>query len=154
MCSFSSCFRNENIAHGSKNKGLLRLFQFNKMEMIKIVPKNQEIIELRKMYKHVSDFLTSLNITHRIIINNPIETSWHCSITFDIEVWFPSMQDFVEISSCSSTDVMQAKKLQIKFNDKTTPVILNGSFLPFERLFSVWLEYNHDILNQILNETT
>lgn len=143
FCSFSECFRHEKISYGRKNSGILRLFQFSKMEMFKIVTLQNEHKELLDMVSIVTHFFKQFNIPYRVILNSCIETSWHCYMTYDIEVFLPSINDYLEISSCSSTRCLQSERFGIKFIDhkNLTPVMLNGSFLPIERALAILLEY-------------
>ena len=144
FCSFSECFRREKIAYGKKNSGLLRLLQFSKMEMFEIATEENQYTKLLAMVKIVTNFFKKLDITYRVLLNSAMDTSWHCYITYDIEVFLPSLNDFVEVSSCSSTKFLQSLRCNLTFSDlkNKNPVMLNGSFLPMERVLAILLEYN------------
>lgn len=145
--AFSSCFRSEAGSAGRDTRGLIRLHQFNKVEMLKIVHPDTSYEELEKMVANAETVLQLLELPYRVIALCTGDLGFSAAKTYDLEVWMPSNQTYREISSCSNCEDFQARRAQIRFrpdaNSKPEFVhTLNGSGLAVGRTVAAILE-NH-----------
>ncbi|CFW93250.1 Serine--tRNA ligase [endosymbiont DhMRE of Dentiscutata heterogama] len=147
LCAYSPCFRAERMASGQENKGLIRLHQFHKVELVKIVEPANSYDELKKMLTDARNILHLLKIPHRVIELCHQELGFTAAKTYDIEVWLPISQKWLEISSCSNCEDFQSRRAQIrvkKENQKYYPHTLNGSALAVDRLIIALCEYYYN----------
>ncbi|RHZ35667.1 serine--tRNA ligase [endosymbiont GvMRE of Glomus versiforme] len=147
LCAYSPCFRAERMAAGQENKGLIRLHQFHKVELVKIVPPEQSYSELKKLLADARHLLHLLQIPHRVIELCHSELGFTAAKTYDIEVWLPVSQKWLEISSCSNCEDFQSRRSQIrvkKEGKKYYPHTLNGSALAVDRLIITLCEYYYN----------
>ena len=148
LCAYSPCFRAERMALGEKNKGLVRLHQFHKVELVKIVKPESSYQELEKLVADVRSLLNLLKITHRVIEISAKELGFSAAKQYDIEVWLPVSKKWLEISSCSNCEDFQTEraKIRVKTKDgqKYHPHSLNGSALAIDRLIATILEYYYN----------
>ncbi len=147
VCAYSPCFRKEAGAAGQKTAGIIRLHQFHKVEVVQFVEASKSYQALIKMTKELGNILKLLKIPFRIVNLASEDLAFQAAKTLDLEVWWPSQQQFLEISSISNTEAFQASSLQIKYlNDvnKEHVHILNGSGLAIDRLLAVLIEYYFD----------
>ncbi len=160
-CAYSLCFRKEAGAAGQENRGLIRLHQFNKIELVKFVTPQNSDNELNKLLCDAKDILDKLNIPYRVIELCSGDLGFSANKTYDIEVWMPSLQKYVEISSCSSFGDFQARRMNIKYKTEDGNQFINtinGSGLALDRLMAVFIEnyYNEDtnkiIIPKILDQ--
>ena len=137
FCAYSACFRSEAGAAGRDTKGMIRLHQFEKVEMVRFVQAKDALIELDLMVQRASELLTLLELPHRIIELCTKDLGFGSEKTFDLEVFLPSQDTYREISSCSSYGTFQARRAKIRYKNKTSKpqhvVTLNGSGLPLSR---------------------
>lgn len=137
FCAYSACFRSEAGAAGRDTKGMIRLHQFEKVEMVRFVQAEDALIELDLMVQRASELLTLLELPHRIIELCTKDLGFGSEKTFDLEVFLPSQDTYREISSCSSYGTFQARRAKIRYKNKTSKpqhvVTLNGSGLPLGR---------------------
>lgn len=144
--SYSACFRSEAGAAGKDTKGLIRLHQFEKVEMVRFCKAEQAETELDNMVQRASQMLTELELPHRIILLCTGDMGFHSQKTYDLEVWLPGQNTYREISSCSVFGTFQARRAQIRYRseDKSVQPVwtLNGSGLPLGRTLVALLE-NH-----------
>lgn len=137
FCAYSPCFRSEAGAAGQDTRGLIRMHQFEKVEMVRFAKPEQAAAELSLMVARASDLLTKLELPHRIVELCGGDLSHSSERTFDLEVWLPGQQTFREISSCSSFGSYQARRAKIRMrtaSGKIEPLAtLNGSGLPLGR---------------------
>lgn len=137
FCAYSACFRSEAGAAGRDTKGMIRLHQFEKVEMVRFVQAKDALIELDLMVQRASELLTLLELPHRIIELCTKDLGFGSEKTFDLEVFLPSQDTYREISSCSSYGTFQARRAKIRYKNKTSKpqhvVTLNGSGLPLGR---------------------
>ena len=153
LTAYSPCFRKEAGAAGKNNKGILRLHQFNKVEIVSISNPNNSFQMLEEMTNHIESILQSLEIPYRVVSLCGGELGFSSSKTYDIEVWMPSKNKYVEISSISNCTDFQARRLNIKFLEQTNKNyvhILNGSSLAIDRLIACILENNIINKNKII----
>ncbi len=145
-CAYSACFRAEAGAAGKDTKGLIRLHQFEKVEMVRFAKPEEAMVELQAMVDRASDILRHLELPHRVIELCAGDLGFHSEKTFDLEVYLPGQDAFREISSCSSFGSFQARRAKIRMrpaNGKPEPLVtLNGSGLPLGRTIVAIFE-NH-----------
>lgn len=136
-CAYSACFRSEAGAAGRDTRGLIRLHQFEKVEMVRFATPAQAMQELDMMVGRASDLLSNLELPHRVIALCGGDMSFQSERTFDLEVHLPGQDAFREISSCSSFGSFQARRAKIRMrtaSGKPEPLVtLNGSGLPLGR---------------------
>ncbi len=143
--AYTPCFRSEAGSWGKDTRGLIRLHQFNKVELVKIVKPEDSENELEKLVNEAEKILQLLNIHYRVVALSSGDTGFASSFTYDIEVWLPGMDAYKEISSCSNCTDFQARRANIKFKRKSTGKTefvhtLNGSGLAIGRTFLAILE--------------
>jgi seryl-tRNA synthetase len=145
FCGYSPCFRREAGSYGKDTRGLLRLHQFNKVELVKFVDPEGSYDELEALVADVEKALQTLKIPYRVILLCSGDTSFSSAKTYDIEVWSPADKKWLEVSSCSNFEDFQARRANIRF--KRTPSskpeflhTLNGSGLATPRLMAAILE--------------
>lgn len=144
FAAYSACFRREAGSYGKDTKGLLRVHQFNKVELVKFVDPKDSYKELELLVKDAEKILQLLNLHYRIIELNSSDLSFSAAKCYDIEVWSPAEKKYLEVSSCSNFESFQAKRGNIKFRDcdqKLNNVhTLNGSGIATPRLMVAILE--------------
>jgi seryl-tRNA synthetase len=145
LCGYTPCFRREAGSYGKDSRGFLRVHQFNKVELVKFSKPEESYNELEKLLADAESILQLLDIPYRVILLCSGDTSFSSAKTYDIEVWSPGEQKWLEASSCSNFEDFQARRANIKFkrtpNDKPEFVhTLNGSGLATSRLIVALLE--------------
>tara|TARA_Y100001968_G_scaffold323310_1_gene360781 strand:+ start:112 stop:1377 length:1266 start_codon:yes stop_codon:yes gene_type:complete len=143
--AYSACFRREAGSYGKDTRGLLRVHQFNKVEMVKFVNPNNSYEELEKLTNDAEEILQSLNLHYRVLSLCKGDISFAAAKCYDIEVWAPGEEKYLEVSSCSNFEAFQSRRGNIKFrsnNDQKVRYIhtLNGSGLATPRLMVALLE--------------
>ncbi len=142
--SYSACFRREAGSYGKDIKGLIRLHQFNKIELVKFTKPEDSDKELELLVKDAAKILEKLELTYRIILLCSGDLGFSSSKTYDLEVWMPAEKKWREISSCSNCKDFQSRRLDIKIkykNGKKDYVhTLNGSGLAVGRTLACILE--------------
>lgn len=140
------CFRSEAGSYGKDTRGLIRVHQFAKVEMVRICHPDQSQAELEKMVRHAEACLTELGLPYRVITLAAGDMGFSAQITYDIEVWLPGQGRYREISSCSDCGTFQARRANIRMRDKDGKrglvATLNGSGLPIGRTLAAILENN------------
>ena len=141
---YSACFRREAGSYGKDTKGLLRVHQFNKVELVKFVEPKNSYNELDSLVKQATKILEMLELDYRVIELCDGDLSFAASKCFDLEVWAPGEQKWLEVSSCSNFEDFQARRGNIRYKDsdgKTDFIhTLNGSGLATPRIFAALLE--------------
>ncbi len=144
----SLCFRKEAGAAGRDTRGIIRLHQFRKVELVKIVAQQNGMQELDSMLKDAAAILDLLELPYRIVQLVSGDLSFGSKITYDLEVWMPSINNYREISSVSLMGDFQARRMQTKYRkekEKHFVYTLNGSGLAIDRTFAAILEnYQQD----------
>jgi len=144
MVASTPCFRKEAGSYGKDTKGMIRQHQFYKVEMVSIVELDQCISELNRMTDCATKILDLLKLPYRKIILCSGDMGFSAEMTYDIEVWLPSENKYREISSCSSCNSFQAKRMRARYkNEKKETVFvgtLNGSGLAIGRTLVAILE--------------
>ncbi len=141
----SSCFRREAGAAGKDTRGLVRVHQFQKVELVKFVEPETSFDELEKLVANAEEVLKRLNIHYRVVLLSSGDTSAASSKTYDIEVWMPGMNRYLEISSCSNFVDYQARRAKIRYRPGKgqKPAFLhtlNGSGLAAGRTLAAVME--------------
>ena len=144
-CAYSACFRSEAGAAGRDTRGLIRQHQFNKVELVKFVKPENSYDELESLTNDAEDVLKELGLPYRVVNLCSGDLGFSSAKTYDLEVWLPSYQRYVEISSCSNFEDFQARRADIKFRDgaKGKPQYvhtLNGSGVAVGRTVAAILE--------------
>jgi len=142
--AYTQCFRQESGSAGRDTKGLIRLHQFNKVEMVKIVEPKNSNAELESLVEDAEAILQLFNLPYRVVELSTGDLGFSAQKTYDLEVWFPSQKTYREISSCSNCGDFQARNMKIRYkdeNNKTQLVhTLNGSGVAIDRLIAALLE--------------
>jgi seryl-tRNA synthetase len=144
-CAYTPCFRREAGAYGRDTRGLIRLHQFNKVELVKVVHPTTSEEELQKLVGNAAAILEALKLPYRIVELCTGDLGFSAAKTYDLEVWLPSAGKYREISSCSNCHDFQARRGSIRFKEagkKGTQFVhtLNGSGLAVGRTMSAILE--------------
>jgi seryl-tRNA synthetase len=143
--AFSACFRREAGAAGRDTRGLTRVHQFDKGEMVKTVAPETSSDELESLVANAEDVLKQLEIPYRIVLLCTGDLGFSAAKTYDLEAWLPGQGRFVEISSCSNFGDFQARRANIRYRPAPTERpefvhTLNGSGLPLGRTIAAILE--------------
>ncbi len=142
---YSACFRREAGSYGKESKGFLRVHQFNKVEMVKLVKPETSYDELENLVNDAEDILKALKIPYRILLLCTGDLSFSAAKCYDIETWSPAENRWLEASSCSNFENFQARRANIRFRNEATKKpefvhTLNGSGLATSRLMVSILE--------------
>ena len=142
--AYTACFRKEAGAAGRDTKGLIRQHQFNKVELVKLVQPENSYEELDKLLANAESILKKLELPYRVVKLCTGDLGFSAAMTYDIEVWMPSYDRYVEFSSCSNFEDYQARRANIRMrNADNKPVFvhtLNGSGLAVGRTVAAILE--------------
>jgi seryl-tRNA synthetase len=152
---YSACFRREAGSYGKEAKGFLRVHQFNKVEMVKLVKPETSYDELENLVKDAEDILQALKIPYRILMLCTGDLSFNAAKCYDIETWSPAENKWLEASSCSNFEDFQARRANIRFKRETGKKpefvhTLNGSGLATSRLMVSLLE-NYQTVDGTIN---
>ncbi|MBW4675990.1 MAG: serine--tRNA ligase [Desmonostoc geniculatum HA4340-LM1] len=144
-CAYTPCFRREAGSYGRDMRGLIRLHQFNKVEMVKFVEPSTSFDELEKLVGNAEAILQALQLPYRVVNLSTGDLGFSSTKTYDLEVWLPSSGKYREISSCSNIIDFQARRADIRFKEagkKGTQFVhtLNGSGLAVGRTMAAILE--------------
>ncbi|QYX33360.1 serine--tRNA ligase [Sphaerospermopsis torques-reginae] len=144
-CAYTPCFRREAGSYGRDMRGLIRLHQFNKVELVKLVKPEDSFEELEKLVASAESILQGLKLPYRVINLCTGDLGFGATKTYDLEVWLPSSGKYREISSCSNCVDFQARRADIRFKEagkKGTQFVhtLNGSGLAVGRTMAAILE--------------
>ncbi|WP_185871812.1 serine--tRNA ligase [Blattabacterium cuenoti] len=144
--TYTSCFRREAGSYGSKVRGLNRLHQFEKVEIIQITTPDTSSLFLEEMILHVKNILQSLNLPFRLIRLNGPNLGFSSAITYDFEVYSIAQKKWLEVSSISNCTNFQSNRLHLRYKTVTGNIdfchTLNGSALALPRIMSTLLENN------------
>lgn len=143
-CAYTACFRGEAGSAGRDTRGLIRQHQFNKVELVKFAHPDNSFEELEELTNSAEKILQLLGLPYRVVTLCTGDLGFGSSKTYDIEVWMPSYNRYVEISSCSNYIDFQARRANIKFRDKDKKTrfvhTLNGSGLAIGRTTAAVIE--------------
>lgn len=143
--AMSPSFRSEAGSAGRDTRGLIRLHQFHKVEMVKFATPEQSYDELEKMTANAENILQKLGLPYRVLSLCTGDMGFSAAKTYDLEVWIPAQNAYREISSCSNTEDFQARRAQIRYRDAADGKVkllhtLNGSGLAVGRTVAAILE--------------
>ena len=146
--AYTPCFRREAGSYGKDTRGLIRLHQFNKVELVAFTTPDRSYDELERLTGHAESVLQGLRLPYRVVTLCTGDMGFSSAKTYDLEVWLPSQQQYREISSCSNFESFQARRANIKYRPaggrkeaKTEFVhTLNGSGLAVGRTLVAILE--------------
>jgi len=145
LTAWTSCFRREAGAYGATERGLIRIHQFEKVELFTICEPKNSADELERMLATAEDILKKLGLHYRIVLLAAQECSFSSAKTYDIEVWLPGQKDYYEVSSVSNCTDFQARRGLIRYKEQSTGKarlvhMLNGSSLALPRLMVALME--------------
>ena len=145
--AYTPCFRREAGSAGRDTRGIIRVHQFDKVELVKIVAPEKSYEELESLTADAERVLQLLGLHYRVIELCTADLGFGSAKTYDIEVWSPGSRDggtFLEVSSCSNFEDFQARRMQLRFKDRDGKNrlchTLNGSGLALPRLFAALIE--------------
>ncbi|RTZ69425.1 MAG: serine--tRNA ligase [Aquificaceae bacterium] len=142
--AYTPCYRREAGSYGRDIKGLIRLHQFDKVELVKIVTPESSYEELEKLVRDAEKVLQELELPYRVVELCTGDLGFSASKTYDIEVWMPSYNRYREISSCSNCEDFQARRMKLRYKTKNGKNVychtLNGSGLAVGRTLAAILE--------------
>ena len=143
-CAYTPCFRGEAGAAGVGTRGMIRVHQFDKVELIKITQPEHSYDELEKMVANAERVLQLLGLHYRVLMLCTGDTGFASAKTYDIEVWAPGQGSYLEVSSCSNCEDFQSRRMNLRFKaengENKFPHILNGSGTALARLFVALVE--------------
>jgi seryl-tRNA synthetase len=143
-CAYTPCFRGEAGAAGVGVRGMIRVHQFDKVELIKIVKPESGYEEHEKMLTHAERVLQLLGLHYRVVLLCTGDMGFASAKTYDIEVWAPGQGSYLEVSSVSNCEEFQARRMQLRFKNESGenrfPHLLNGSGTALARLFVALVE--------------
>ena len=145
-CAFTPCFREEAGSAGRDTRGLIRVHQFDKVEMVKYAKPEESYDDLESMVADAENILQLLGLPYRVISLCTGDIGFSAAKTYDLEVWLPSYNAYKEISSCSNCEDFQARRANIKYRDpenfKGSRLVhtLNGSGLAVGRTMAAVIE--------------
>jgi len=143
-CAYTPCFRKEAGSYGKDMKGIIRLHQFNKVELVQFIHPEASNEGLLQLLHHAERILQLLELPYRVVELCRGDLGFASSKTFDLEVWFPSQNQYREISSCSNFLDFQARRSKIRYRGSNESVdylhTLNGSGLAVGRTLAAVIE--------------
>lgn len=147
-CSYTACFRAEAGSAGRDTRGIIRQHQFNKVELVKFVRPEESYSELEKLTADAERILQLLQLPYRVSALSTGDIGFSSAKTYDLEVWLPSYNKYMEISSCSNFESYQARRGNIRFRDVDGKLkfvhTLNGSGLAIGRTVAAIIENNQN----------
>lgn len=144
-CAYTPCFRREAGAHGRETRGLIRVHQFDKVELVKITTPETSYDELESLTVDAESILQALELPYRVVLLAAGEMGNAASKTYDIEAWAPGVDMWLEVSSCSNCEEYQSRRANLRFKNEDGgatryPHTLNGSGVALPRTLIAILE--------------
>jgi seryl-tRNA synthetase len=143
-CAYTPCFRGEAGAAGVGTRGMIRMHQFDKVELIQIVKPENGYAEHEKMVAHAERVLQTLGLHYRVVLLCTGDFGFSSAKTYDLEVWAPGQGSYLEVSSVSNCEDFQSRRMNLRFKGETGenrfPHLLNGSGTALARLFVALVE--------------
>jgi seryl-tRNA synthetase len=143
LCAYTPCFRSEAGSYGRDVRGIIRVHQFQKVELVKFTRPEQSYDELEKLTADAEDILRRLGLPFRTVVLSTGDMGFGSAKTYDIEVWLPGQKAYKEISSCSNYEAFQARRANIRFRGAKKSEYahtLNGSGLAVGRTWVAIVE--------------
>lgn len=154
LVAYTPCFRREAGSAGRDNRGIIRMHQFDKVELVQVVDPEIGFQVLEELTAHAESVLQKLGLHYRVIELCTGDVGQSAAKTYDIEVWAPGHGKFLEVSSCSCFGDYQARRMKLRFKDKEGanrfPHTLNGSGTALPRLYVALLEQHQQADGSIL----
>jgi seryl-tRNA synthetase len=148
LTAYSGCFRREAGSYGKDTRGLVRVHQFDKVEMVKFVEPEKSYEELESLVRDAEDVLQGLGLVYRVVELSTEGLSFAAAKCYDIEVWAPGVGRWLEVSSCSNFEAFQARRAGIRYRGADGKVrfvhTLNGSGVAMPRTVVAILENNQN----------
>ena len=148
MTAYTQCFRREAGSYGKDVRGLNRLHQFDKVEIVRYELPDKSYAALDEMIKHVESLVQALELPYRIVRLCGGDLSFTSAITYDFEVFSAAQQRWLEVSSVSNFETFQANRLKLRYKDENGKIqlahTLNGSSLALPRILAALIENNQD----------
>ncbi|MEO1437093.1 MAG: aminoacyl--tRNA ligase-related protein, partial [Bacteroidota bacterium] len=148
LTGYTPCFRREAGSYGAHVRGLNRVHQFDKVEIVQITHPDQSYDTLKNMLAHVEGILNKLELPYRILTLCVGDLGFASALTYDFEVFSAAQKRWLEVSSVSNFETFQSNRLKVRFkNEKKKTVLahtLNGSALALARIVACLLENNQD----------
>jgi seryl-tRNA synthetase len=142
--AYTPCFRREAGAAGLGTRGLIRVHQFDKVELVHIVTPEQSYAALETLVGHAERVLRDLGLHYRVVSLCTGDIGFHAAKCYDLEVWAPGVGAWLEVSSCSNFEDFQARRMNLRYKNSEGKNIfchtLNGSGLALPRLYVALLE--------------
>ena len=142
--AYTACFRREAGAYGKDTRGIIRVHQFDKVELVKFVRPETSYEELERLVKDAEEVLQLLGLEYRVVKLCVGDLSFASSKCYDLEAWAPGVERWLEVSSCSNFEDFQARRINIRFRDEQGKVkcvhTLNGSGVALPRTLIAILE--------------
>jgi seryl-tRNA synthetase len=148
-CSYTPCFRREAGAHGSDTRGLIRVHQFDKVELVKITRPDDSYDELESLTTDAEWVLQALDLPYRVVLLAAGDMGNAAAKTYDLEVWSPGVEKWLEVSSCSNCEAYQARRGNLRYRPESNdgvqfPHTLNGSAVALPRtLIAIFENYQN-----------
>ena len=146
LTGYTPCFRREAGSYGSDVKGLNRVHQFDKVEIVQLEHPGKSYETLQAMVDHVSHLMDSLELPYRILHLCGGDMGFTSALTYDFEVWAAGQQKWLEVSSVSNFESFQANRMKMRYRDANGKInlvhTLNGSALALARIVAALLENN------------
>jgi seryl-tRNA synthetase len=146
MCAYTPCFRREAGSYGAHVRGLNRVHQFDKVEIVQIEHPDRSYKTLQGMVRHVEKLMNKLELPYRILLLCGGDMGFASAKTYDFEVWSAAQQRWLEVSSVSCFETFQSNRLKLRFRDENGKIelahTLNGSALALARIVAALLENN------------
>ncbi|MDD2707191.1 MAG: serine--tRNA ligase [Verrucomicrobiae bacterium] len=144
MCGYTPCFRREAGSAGKDTRGMIRVHQFDKVELVKIVEQEKSYDELEALVRDAEAVLQALELHYRVVLLCAGDMGFCAAKCYDIEVWCPGVGGYLEVSSCSNFETFQARRMNLRYKDAEGKTrichTLNGSGTALARLTIALLE--------------
>jgi len=143
--AYTACFRREAGSYGKETKGLVRVHQFDKVELVKFAKPDTSYDELEQLVANAETILKRLGLHYRVVCLASGDLGFSAAKCYDLEAWAPGLNQFLEVSSCSNCEEFQARRANIRYRQTTTKKLayvhtLNGSGVALARTFICLLE--------------
>lgn len=147
LCGYTPCFRREAGSYGAHVRGLNRVHQFDKVEIVQLAHPEQSYAILETMVAHIASLLDALELPYRILRLCGGDAGFTSALTYDFEVWSAAQERWLEVSSVSNFETFQTNRLKLRFKEEATKKTrlahsLNGSALALPRIIAALLENN------------
>ena len=145
--AYSACFRREAGSYGQSTKGMTRVHQFDKVELVKFVAPERSYDELEALVGNAETILQRLELPYRVLLLSTGDLGFSAAKCYDLEAWAPGLKTWLEVSSCSNFETFQARRANLRYRAAATKTVdyvhtLNGSGVALARTFIALLEHH------------